>query len=468
MFELSVAWKYLLPKRRQLSVSIISLISIIVIALVVWLILVFFSVTRGLEKGWVEKLVTLTAPIRLTPTEHYYNSYYHQIDHYSSVSGYRSRSIDEKKDALKTDPYNSDEDGELPADFPSNENKDLVKLGLEAIQAIPGITPSIYEATHANLRLRLSREQGELFLNQAVYLGTFDDSLKKITFMGQMGEGDYDVLAPKSFKDGGVRIGDKGYVTYYAPTASSLQEQRLPVEITGFYDPGIVPLGGKFLLAKPLLVRTIRSAQGQDNVPMTNGINVRFEDLGQADAIKKKLMDELEKRGIAKYWKVESYSDFDYAKDLLHQLKSEKNIFSLISAVIIIVACSNIISMLIILVNDKKREIGILRSMGATSGSIALIFGLAGFVMGLVGTLMGTALAFVTLKNLKILLDFISHLQGFDAFNPIFYGEHLPTHMSYETLLFVLSATGLISLLAGLIPALKSSRMKPAAILRSE
>ena len=60
MYELSVARKYLIPRWRQLSVSIISLISILVIALVVWLIVVFFSVKDGLENGWIEKLVALT------------------------------------------------------------------------------------------------------------------------------------------------------------------------------------------------------------------------------------------------------------------------------------------------------------------------------------------------------------------------------------------------------------------------
>lgn len=503
MFELSVAWKYLLPKRRQLSVSIISLISIIVISLVIWLILVFFSVTRGLEQGWVDKLITITAPIRVTPTEKYYSSYYYQIDQYSGASDYALRSIGEKKNALHFDPYNEEEDGELPSDFPKNEGKDLVKLAFESIEAAGARAASDYEVTSANLRLRLLRNvevpggATQSFLSQVIYLGTFDgenpaynkilspfsqkdldNTIALSPFEGathsytKEGKGykipDDGVLAPKSFRDAGVLLGDRGYVSYYAPTASTLQEQRMPVFVAGFYDPGIVPLGGKFLLANPLIVRTIRTSQAQDSTPLTNGINIRLHDLNEAESVKNKLMAELDKREIGPYWKVETYRDFDYAKDLLQQLSSEKNIFSLISAVIIIVACSNIISMLIILVKDKRLEIGILRSMGATSGSIAMIFGICGIVMGLMGTLIGTVLAYFTLKNLSSILGLISRMQGFDAFNPVFYGDHLPNAMSYETLLVVFIATGIISLLAGLIPALKASRMKPAAILRSE
>ena len=88
MFELSIARKYLTPRWRQLSVSIISLISILVIALVVWLIVVFFSVTQGLEKSWINKLIALTAPVRVVPTEAYYQSYYYQIDGLSASSDY--------------------------------------------------------------------------------------------------------------------------------------------------------------------------------------------------------------------------------------------------------------------------------------------------------------------------------------------------------------------------------------------
>ena len=503
MFELSVALKYLLPKRRQLSASIISLISIIVISLVIWLILVFFSITRGLEKGWVEKLITITAPIRMTPTEKYYTSYYYQIDQHSAASDYSLRSIGEKKETPFVNPFNEEEDGELPNDFPKNDGKDLVKLAFEAIHASGALAANDYEVTSANMRLRLLRNLDipggatQSFLSQPIYIGTFDGEnpaydnilspfsqkdLENVEALNvyegptktytKEGKGyqipEEGIIAPKSFRDAGVLLGDRGYVSYYAPTASSLQEQRLPVYITGFYDPGIVPLGGKFLLANPLLVRTIRTSQAQESTPLTNGINIRLKDVKDTEVIKRNLIEELEKRGIGTYWKVETYREFDYAKDLLQQLSSEKNIFSLISAVIIIVACSNIISMLIILVKDKRLEIGILRSMGASSGSIALIFGFCGIVMGMMGTLIGTLLAYLTLKNLNSLLAFISKLQGFEAFNPVFYGDHLPNSMSYETLVIILFATGLISLLAGIIPALKASRMKPSAILRSE
>ena len=60
--------------------------SVLVISLVVWLVLVFLSVTAGIERNWLQKLTALHAPIRLSPTEEYYGSYFYQIDAVSAAS----------------------------------------------------------------------------------------------------------------------------------------------------------------------------------------------------------------------------------------------------------------------------------------------------------------------------------------------------------------------------------------------
>lgn len=518
MFELSIAWKYLLPKKRQLSVSIISLISILVISLVIWLILVFFSVSRGLEKGWIEKLTALTSPVRVTPTEAYYNSYYFQVDKLSEKAGYSAKTLGEKLKSKMTDPYDPEMDEALPSTFPKpdldshSHVKDLVKLTHDAIQSIqdvPGLSVEEFTLASASLRIRLLRglEAGsaptQAFLTHSVYVGSQDmshPSFQKTLLEGssldhknrdeialvmqdethpdepngprrlpkkqkETGEAIY---VPKGFREAGVLEGDRGFLSYYAPTASAMQEQRTPVYVAGFYDPGIVPLGGKFILTSDDLVKTIRAAQQQEASSFSNGFNIRLTNLDQADAVKNSLIAKLDAQGLLPYWKVETFREFDYAKDLLQQLNSEKHIFGLISLVILTVACSNIISMLIILVNNKRQEIGILRSMGASSFSIAAIFGVCGMLMGFAGTIVGALLALFTLRHLNELLGLISALQGFDAFNPLFYGDALPNEMSWEVLGSVLISTILISLLAGLIPALKAARVQPAEILRAE
>src|ERR1700742_1658290 len=96
MLELSIALKYLIPRKKQLSVSLIALLSIAVISLVVWLVLDFLSITEGIERGWLQKLTTLNAPLRITPTPHYFSSYYYQIDALSLNAHYSFKNIAEK------------------------------------------------------------------------------------------------------------------------------------------------------------------------------------------------------------------------------------------------------------------------------------------------------------------------------------------------------------------------------------
>lgn len=512
MFELSVAFKYLTPRRRQLSVSLISLISILVITLVVWLIVVFFSVTNGLEKGWIQKLVAVTAPIRITPTEAYYDSYYYQIDSASMAANFTTKSIQEKRIATQTDPYNPDFDGELPEEWKAPDKgtdgqlKDLVKQVFDIAES-QQLSATDYEMVASNIRLRIKHpnqdDNQQAFLSQSLYIGSFDPNNKGLaktllplsndeiayvenTFQTTiprskafwitsqeaqvslpkkhpLGE---PILLPKAFKDAGVSVGDLGHLSYYAPTASSMQEQRLTIFVAGFYDPGIIPVGGKFALADRDLVSLIRGGHGDSFAG--NGIYVRTTDLEHIDQIKQQLQKSFDEAGISPYWKIETFREFDFTKDLLQQLRSEKNLWTLLATVIIIVACSNIISMLIILVNDKKQEIGILRSMGASSLSIAAIFGVCGMLMGAIGSIMGMVIALFTLQHLQLLVDFIGKVQGYQMFNPLFYGSTLPNEISFDAILFVVLTTTAISLVAGIVPAIKASLLKPSTILRSE
>ena len=106
--------------------------------------------------------------------------------------------------------------------------------------------------------------------------------------------------------------------------------------------------------------------------------------------------------------------------------------------------------------------------MGASKRSIALIFGGCGLITGILGSLVGTCLGLLTLSNLDLLVKFLSAMQGHDLFNALFFGQNLPHELSLRSLYFVLIATPIIGLIAGLIPAVKACRLNPSQILRSE
>lgn len=490
-FEFAVAAKYLIPRAKQLSVSIISMVSLLVISLVIWLVLVFLSVTDGLEKTWIDKLVSISAPLRLTPTEKYYQSTYYNIDSISAKSHYRSKTLKEKLHNEEGNPYDPSYDAEIPPTWlpldlkQDGTPKDIVKETYALLFTHNDVIAEPFQVGLGQFRLNLG--ESDNFITQMAYFASFPEEspnfLRTIQkpnneelgpnliqvgekhFLPEddlLGEG---VLVAKQYKDSGVKLGDTGYLSYSSATTSSVQEMRVPLFVAGFYDPGITPLGGKLIMVRDELVSQLHQTT---NRPLTTGLQVWFDDTERAIPLKKTIEKELSDNGLSQYWNVESYQEYDFAKDLVQQLKSDKTLFTLMALIIIIVACSNIISMLILLVNDKKKEIGILQSMGATPKSIAMIFGLCGLILGLASSVIGTMAAFWTLNNIQLLIDFLSALQGHNAFNTAFFGDKLPNAMSHTALIMVWTATTIISLLAGLIPALKASSLKPTAILRSE
>lgn len=470
MFEFTVAFKYLVPRKKSLSTALISLMSVLVISLVVWLVLVFLSVTTGMERNWIEKLTALHAPIRISPTENYYKSYYYQIDSLSAASHYTLKTIGEKAESSSLDPYSTELDAEIPSYWPEREQVDPVKTAYAELTQM-GVIYQDYEISGA--LLRLNREGGGIISQMSYLLSTPEKNprFSSLVVESQSLSGSANpVLLPKNYKESGVKIGDVGSLSYVAPTALSSQEHRIPIRVSGFYDPGIVSVGNKCIIVPAEITRTIHATNqtfSPDGSP-TNGIFVWFADLNQAEAIKETIKERFERAGIAPYWKIDTYRDFEFSKDLILQFQSDKTLFLLIAAIILLVACSNIISLLVLLVNDKKKEIAILQSMGASFSSIASIFGLCGISMGVLSCMIGSGLAIFTLKHLSYLVAFLSALQGHDAFNPAFFGQTLPNRLSTEALVFVLIATPILSLAAGLIPAIKASRIRPSSVLRSE
>jgi lipoprotein-releasing system permease protein len=496
VFELSIVKKYLIPKRKQLSLSLIALMSVGVISLVVWLVLVFLSVTEGIERNWLVKLTALNAPLRINPTPAYYSSYFYLAYSVSARSEFTLKTIAEKNQTLSSDPYSQDLDEEIPSFWPAPERTqkgellDPVKKAYDVLakakKNFPGLLFQDYEMAIAQMRLQITPpsngsygEAKEQSLTQVTYLSSFSEQNPYLKphltkpadhKMPSRRQGLQGILVAKSFQESGVRLGDVGTLSYAAATTGSMQEQRQPIYVAGFYDPGILPVGNKCILAPPEVVRTINASSGGFAIDKTlsNGIQVWFPDHADAIKVKAQLSKAFAEVGIDRYWKISTFHEYDFSKDLMQQFQSDKTLFTMIGVIILIVACCNIISLLILLVQSKKKEIAILLSIGAPPKSIALIFGLCGISMGVLSSIIGTLAAILTLSHIDTIASFLSFLQGHDAFNAVFYGNSLPSELSSSALGFILIATPLISLCAGLVPAIKACRIRPSTTLRSE
>jgi lipoprotein-releasing system permease protein len=150
-------------------------------------------------------------------------------------------------------------------------------------------------------------------------------------------------------------------------------------------------------------------------------------------------------------------------------LQVERNVMFLILTIIVIVATFNIASGLIMLVKDKGRDIGILRTMGVTQGAIMRVFMVTGASVGVVGTMVGFLLALVVCLNIESIRRFLSWMTNTELFSPeLYFLSKLPADLDAgETTAVVVMALTL-SLLATLYPAWRAARLDPVEALRYE
>jgi lipoprotein-releasing system permease protein len=147
----------------------------------------------------------------------------------------------------------------------------------------------------------------------------------------------------------------------------------------------------------------------------------------------------------------------------------ERNVMFLILTLIILVAALNIISGLIMLVKDKTQDIAILRTMGATRGSMMRVFMIAGASIGVAGTAIGFGIGVAFCANIESIRQALSRLTGTTLFDPtIYFLERMPARMEPDEVAAVVLMALALSFLATLYPAWRAARLDPVEALRYE
>jgi len=163
------------------------------------------------------------------------------------------------------------------------------------------------------------------------------------------------------------------------------------------------------------------------------------------------------------------YSWTDLNKSFFGALKVERNVMFIILTLIIIVAAFNIISGLTILVKNKTKEIAILRTIGVSKSSIAKIFFLIGFTIGLLATITGIIIGVAFsyyIEEIRILITTIFDIKLFPE--EIYFLSQMPSEINFVYILIIFSFSLLITFLATIFPSLAAAKLDPIKALKYE
>ena len=256
----------------------------------------------------------------------------------------------------------------------------------------------------------------------------------------------------------GVITGDK--VTLVAPSGQVTPAGVVPrlkqMTVVGTFD------SGHYEYDSGLVMMHIEDAARIFRLEGPSGVRVKLRDLHQARAVAAELASTLTDNLLIRDWTRQNRTWFA-------AVQLEKRMMFIILTLIVAVAAFNLVSTLVMTVTDKRADIAILRTLGASPGSIMGIFVVQGAMVGMIGTLAGLALGLGVAFNIDVLVPALERLLG-ASFLPrdVYLISSMPSDPQQSDILPIAVISLVLAFLATLYPSWRASQVNPAEALRYE
>ena len=256
-----------------------------------------------------------------------------------------------------------------------------------------------------------------------------------------------------------LSVGD--YISLISPNVMETAIGVLPIKqnfmVGGFFDIGMYEYDNNFIF-----IPWEKAEKFLSTKQIAHGIEIFLQNPKTTQNVHSDLNTKLDDSFTIIDWKKRNSS-------FMNALDVEKNVMFVILTLIILVATFNIISSMIMLVQTKKSDIALMRTMGASKYLIIRIFMLTGSIIGILGTIIGAILGIIVSINIETIRNFISTFFEKELFSPqIYFLSTLPSNINFNEVFVVMGLSVCLTLLASMFPAWKASKISPAEALRYE